>query len=216
MAQSVSLLLAVMLGTMAAYYGGRVDDIIMRFAEIVMMFPGLILIIIIVAFIGPSFLTVMFVLGFVSWPGLSRVERSQILSLREWDFVMAARCVGVRSGRIVFRHILPNAIAPVIVAATMGLAGAIMTEAGLSFLGLGLPPPTVLIARASEDGALPEGAERIWCVVSGPDGWDVYWAEDGARWSWTRFDEESSACLHLFGRLAWTQMLRGALGTDRR
>jgi hypothetical protein len=79
---------------------------------------------------------------------------------------------------------------------------------------LGLPPPTVLVA-ARDDGALPEGADRIWCVVSGPEGWDVYWVEDGGRWSWTRFDEESSACLHLFGRLAWTQMMRGALTPGR-
>jgi hypothetical protein len=79
---------------------------------------------------------------------------------------------------------------------------------------LGLPPPTVLVT-ARGDSALPEGADRIWCVVSGPEGWDVYWAEDGGRWSWTRFDEESSACLHLFGRLAWTQMMRGALAPGR-
>jgi hypothetical protein len=80
---------------------------------------------------------------------------------------------------------------------------------------LGLPPPTVLVTVARDDGALPDGADRIWCVVSGPEGWDVYWAEGGTRLSWTRFDEESSACLHLFGRLAWTQMMRGALGPSR-
>jgi hypothetical protein len=76
---------------------------------------------------------------------------------------------------------------------------------------LGLPASTVLVAQAAEDDAIPDDADRTWCVVSGPEGWDVYWAEDGERWSWTRFEEESSACFHLFGRLAWTQMMRGAL-----
>lgn len=74
---------------------------------------------------------------------------------------------------------------------------------------LGLPPGTVLVARGP--GGVPEDAERVWCVVPGPEGWDVYWAEQGQRWSWTRFDEESSACFHVFGRLAWAQLMRGAL-----
>ena len=89
------------------------------------------------------------------------------------------------------------------------------TDVGIDVLpgwleALGLPPPTVLVAREPDD--VPEHAERIWCVVGGPEGWDVYWAEDGQRWSWTRFDEEAAACFGLFGRLAWAQLMRGALG----
>ena len=140
-AQSVSMVLAVTMGSVAAYFGGRVDDIIMRFAEVVMMFPGLILIIIMIAFIGPSFVTVMVVLGFVDWPGLSRLVRSQILSLREWEFVTAARVVGARDSRIMITHIFPNIVPVLVVSFTLGAAGAILSEAGLSFLGFGVRPP---------------------------------------------------------------------------
>ncbi len=140
-AQSVSLTLAVTLGSIAAYFGGRVDDIVMRFAEIVMMFPGLILIIIIVSFVGPSFVTVMVVLGLVEWPGLSRLVRSQILSLRQWEFVTAARVIGARDSRIMLIHIFPNIVPVLVVSFTLGAAGAILGEAGLSFLGFGVRPP---------------------------------------------------------------------------
>ena len=140
-AQSVSLTLAVTLGSIAAYFGGRVDDILMRFAEIVMMFPGLILIIIIVSFVGPSFVTVMVVLGLVEWPGLSRLVRSQILSLRQWEFVTAARVIGARDSRIMLTHIFPNIVPVLVVSFTLGSAGAILSEAGLSFLGFGVRPP---------------------------------------------------------------------------
>ena len=140
-AQSVSLTLAVTLGSIAAYFGGRVDDILMRFAEIVMMFPGLILIIIIVSFVGPSFVTVMVVLGLVEWPGLSRLVRSQILSLRQWEFVTAARVIGARDSRIMLTHIFPNIVPVLVVSFTLGAAGAILGEAGLSFLGFGVRPP---------------------------------------------------------------------------
>ena len=140
-AQLVTVGLATLVGTVAGYYEGIIGNILMRFAEVVMLFPGLILIIIIVAYIGPSFITVMFVLGFVSWPGLSRVIRSQILSLREWEFITAARTVGARDRRIMFQHIFPNLVPILVVSFTLGTSGAILGEASLSFLGFGVKPP---------------------------------------------------------------------------
>ena len=140
-AQLVTVGLATLVGTVAGYYEGIIGNILMRFAEVVMLFPGLILIIIIVAYIGPSFITVMFVLGFVSWPGLSRVIRSQILSLREWEFITAARTVGARDRRIMFQHIFPIFLPILVVSFTLGTSGAILGEASLSFLGFGVKPP---------------------------------------------------------------------------
>jgi peptide/nickel transport system permease protein len=138
----ISVAISLVLGTVSGYYGGAVDMIIMRFTDIVMCLPGLILIITIVSLVGPSIYNVMAVIGILGWPGTTRLLRGQILSVRERDFVMAAECLGVPARRIMIRHILPNAIAPVLVAATFGVAGAILTEAGLSFLGFGVLPPT--------------------------------------------------------------------------
>ena len=133
--------IGVVVGGLAGFFGGVVDMVISRFIDVMMCFPSFMLIVTVAAVLSPNIFNVMLIIGIFGWTGVSRLVRGQFLSLREQDFVMAARCVGVRSGRIVFRHILPNAIAPVIVAATMGLAGAIMTEAGLSFLGLGVQEP---------------------------------------------------------------------------
>jgi peptide/nickel transport system permease protein len=114
----------------------------MRLTDIVLCFPDLIIIITVVSVVGPSIYNVMLVIGLLGWPGLARLVRGQILSLREQQFVDAARCLGVPPGRIIFRHILPNVVPYILVAATFGIAGAILTEAGLSFLGLGVQPPT--------------------------------------------------------------------------
>ena len=133
--------IGILLGGVAGYFGGWVDMVISRFTDIMMCFPSFMLIITVAIMLPPNIFNVMVIIGIFGWTGVSRLIRGQFLSLREQDFVMAARCGGVRSGRIVFRHILPNAIAPVVVAATMGLAGAIMTESGLSFLGLGVQEP---------------------------------------------------------------------------
>ncbi len=139
---SISLAITLVLGTLAGYYGGIVDMAIMRFTDIMMVFPGLILIIAVVSVLGPSIFNVMIVLGILGWTGTTRLLRGQILSVRERDFVLAALAVGVPDRRIMWSHILPNAIAPLLVAATFGIAGAILTEAGLSYLGLGVLPPT--------------------------------------------------------------------------
>ncbi|MCW5854211.1 MAG: ABC transporter permease, partial [Anaerolineae bacterium] len=115
---------------------------IMRFTEVVMAFPTLIILITIVAIIGPGLFNAMIAIGLIGWTGIARLVRGQILSLRETDYITAARATGVHQGRVLVRHILPNVVAPIIVAATFGIAGAILTEAGLSFLGLGIKPPT--------------------------------------------------------------------------
>ena len=139
---SISLAITLVLGTLAGYYGGAVDMVIMRITDIMMVFPGLVLIIAVVSVIGPSILNVMAVLGILGWTGTTRLLRGQILSVRELDYVLAARATGVPDQRIMWAHVLPNAIAPLLVAATFGVAGAILTEAGLSYLGLGVLPPT--------------------------------------------------------------------------
>ncbi|CAN5835727.1 ABC transporter permease [soil metagenome] len=141
-AVSIYISLGTLLGSIAGYYGGRVDTIIMRLTEIVMAFPTLIILITIVAVIGPGLFNAMIAIGLIGWTGIARLVRGQILSLRETDFVTAARATGVSQWRTLLRHILPNIVAPIIVAATFGIAGAILTEAGLSFLGLGIKPPT--------------------------------------------------------------------------
>jgi peptide/nickel transport system permease protein len=139
---SISLAITLVLGTLAGYYGGAVDMIIMRITDIMMVFPGLILVIAVVSVLGPSIFNVMIVLGVLGWTGTTRLLRGQILSVRELDYVLAARAMGVPDRRIMQVHVLPNAIAPLLVAAIFGGAGAILTEAGLSYLGLGVLPPT--------------------------------------------------------------------------
>ncbi len=139
---SIYLLIATILGSLAGYYGGRVDDVIMRLTDIILCFPELIIIITVVSVVGASIYNVMLVIGLLGWPGLARLVRAQILSLREQQFVEAAHCLGIPTRRIIFRHILPNVVPYILVSATFGVAGAILTEAGLSFLGLGVQPPT--------------------------------------------------------------------------
>lgn len=140
-AVAIYTVIGTVLGAIAGYYGGLVDTVIMRLADVVMCFPLLIIIITVVALIGPSLLNIMVVIGFLAWPSICRLVRGQFLSLREQDFITAARCLGIPNTRIMFGHLVPNCIGPITVAATFGIAGAILTEASLSFLGLGVPPP---------------------------------------------------------------------------
>lgn len=141
-AVGISLLIALLLGTIAGYYGGLVDMIIMRLTDVIMTIPGLVIIMAAVSVLGPSIYNVMAAIGILGWTGMARLLRGQILSVRERDYVRAAKSIGVADWRIMLLHILPNAIAPVLVAATFGVAGAILTEAALSFLGFGVLPPT--------------------------------------------------------------------------
>ena len=139
---SVAAVLGTVLGLMAGYYGGWADFVIMRMVEVFYSFPFLILVIAVMAILGPSIFNVMWVLGVVSWPSYARVVRAQVLSLKSSDFVSAARATGCGDARIIFKHILPNTMTPIIVQATLGIPNAILSSASLGFLGFGVQPPT--------------------------------------------------------------------------
>ena len=139
---SVSSLVGMLLGSTAGYFGGRVDDVISRVIDVLMAFPGILLAIALVAVLGPSLTNVVLALSIIGWVGYARLVRGQTLRAREFDFVQAARALGAGSGRIILRHVLPTALPAVVVQATLGMAGAIIAEAALSFLGLGVQPPT--------------------------------------------------------------------------
>jgi len=140
-AVAISIIIGVFVGAIAGYYGRWADSILMRFVDIMLCFPSFFLILTVVALLGPSMLNVMVVIGITSWMGTSRFVRAEFLSLRERDFVQAARALGMKDRRIIFRHILPNGLAPVFVTATLDVATAVLVEAGLSFLGFGVQPP---------------------------------------------------------------------------
>jgi peptide/nickel transport system permease protein len=141
-AVGISICIGILVGSIAGYYGGVVDTILMRFVDIMMCFPVFFLVLTVIALLGPNIFNVMVVIGITSWMGTSRLVRAEFLSLKEREFVLAARALGLTDRRIIFRHILPNALAPVIVSASLGVAGAILLEAGLSFLGFGVQPPS--------------------------------------------------------------------------
>jgi peptide/nickel transport system permease protein len=138
----VSSLAGVLLGALAGYFGGAVETVVMRVCDTLLAFPGILLAIALVAMLGPNLDNVIIALSIIGWVGYARLTRGQVLKVRQMDFVVAARALGARSGRVIARHVLPNVINPVIVMATLGLAGAILAEASLSFLGLGVQPPT--------------------------------------------------------------------------
>jgi peptide/nickel transport system permease protein len=140
-AVSVYTALGISFGAISGYYGGWTDSVIMRFADVIMAFPSLVLIITIASVVGPSIYNVMLVIGLLGWPPIARIVRGMFLSLRTREFVVAAQASGVDNRRLIWRHLVPNVLAPVIVAATYGMASAILIEAGLSFLGLGVQPP---------------------------------------------------------------------------
>jgi peptide/nickel transport system permease protein len=135
-------LVGVTLGAISGYFGGAVDVVIMRLCDILLAFPGILLAIALVAVLGPSLNNVILALAVIGWVGYARLVRGQVLKVREMEFVTAAKALGAKSPRVIALHVLPNVINPVIVMATLGLAGAILAEASLSFLGLGVQPPT--------------------------------------------------------------------------
>lgn len=138
----IACLLGVLLGALAGYYGRWVDNLIMRFVDIMLCFPTFFLILAVIAFLEPSIWNIMIVIGLTGWMSVARLVRAEFLSLKERDFTLAEKALGAKDWRIIFQHILPNALAPVLVAATLGVAGAILTESALSFLGIGVQPPT--------------------------------------------------------------------------
>ncbi len=141
-ATGIAIVIGIILGAVAGYYGKWVDITIMRFVDIMLCFPAFFLILAVIAFLEPSIWNIMIVIGATGWMGITRLIRADFISLKERDFVQAARTIGAGDPRIIFVHILPNAMASVFVAATLGVAGAILTESALSFLGIGVQPPT--------------------------------------------------------------------------
>jgi peptide/nickel transport system permease protein len=141
-AVGIASLIGVFLGALSGYYGRWVDNLIMRFVDIMLCFPTFFLILAVVAFLEPSIWNIMIIIGVTGWMGVARLVRAEFLSLKERDFTIAEKALGAKDFRIIFRHILPNAMAPVLVSATLGVAGAILTESALSFLGIGVQPPT--------------------------------------------------------------------------
>lgn len=139
---TVSAAIGTLLGAIAGYFGGLLDDVIGRIVDVLLAFPGLLLAIALVAVLGPSLGHVLFALTIIGWVGYARLVRGQVLRARELEYVQAARALGAATTRILWRHVIPSAIPAIIVQATLGMAGAIIGEASLSFLGLGVQPPT--------------------------------------------------------------------------
>jgi peptide/nickel transport system permease protein len=141
-AVGIATVIGIIVGAISGYYGGWVDSVMMRFVDIMLCFPTIFLILAVIAILEPSIWNIMIIIGITGWMGVSRLVRAEFLTLKERDFVVASRAVGATDLRIIFRHILPNAIAPVLVSAVLGVGGAILIESSLSFLGLGVQPPT--------------------------------------------------------------------------
>ena len=137
----IILVIGTLLGIISGYYGGKIDYIIMRFTDIVLCFPTFFLIILVIAFIEPNIYNVMIVIGVTSWPGLARLVRAEVLSLKEREFILVSKMMAISNIKIFFVHILPNIISPLMVYSSLAIGGAILTESALSFLGLGVQPP---------------------------------------------------------------------------
>ena len=150
--QGIALGLGITMGLLAGFYGGWVDEIVMRLADVTLAFPTLLLLIAMVAALQPSEAVVFATIGIVGWAGMARIVRGQVLVVRQLEYIQAIRALGAGDLRIMTQHILPNVVAPVVIAATLGVAGAIMAEAALSFLGLGVPPPAPSWGSMIADG----------------------------------------------------------------
>ena len=155
-AVGLATLIGIFLGSLAGYYGSWVDALIMRFVDLMLCFPAFFLILAVIAILEPSIWNIMIVIGLTGWMGVARLVRAEFLTLKKREFVLAARAMGAGDLRIIFLHVLPNAMAPILVSATLGVAGAILTESALSFLGIGVQPPT-----PSWGNILTEGKDNI-------------------------------------------------------
>lgn len=155
-AVGIATLVGSVLGALAGFYGGWIDVLLMRFVDVMLCFPTIFLIMAVIAFLEPSIWNIMIVIGLTGWMGVARLVRAEFLSLKQRDFVLAARIIGASDLRIIFSHILPNAAAPVLVSATLGIGSAILVESALSFLGIGVQPPT-----PSWGNMLTEGKDNI-------------------------------------------------------
>jgi len=155
-AVGIATLIGVVLGAISGYYRGWIDVVIMRMVDVMLSIPTFFLILAVIAFLTPSIWNIMIVIGLTSWMGVTRLVRAEFLSLREREFVLASATLGARDFRLIFRHLLPNSLTPVIVSSVLGVASAVLVESGLSFLGLGVQPP-----QASWGNILTEGKEYI-------------------------------------------------------
>ncbi len=155
-AVGISTAIGIFLGALAGYYRGWVDTVIMRLVDVMLSIPSFFLILAVIAFLGQSMLNVMIVIGFTSWMSVTRLVRAEFLSLYSREFVLASRTLGAKDARLIFKHLLPNSLTPIIVSAVLGVAGAVLLESGLSFLGLGVTPP-----NASWGNILANGREYI-------------------------------------------------------
>ncbi len=164
LAVALSVFIGVVFGALAGYYGKLLDSAIMRFVDLLLAFPTLYLYITLVALVGPNIGVLILIMGGLGWMGVARIVRAEVLKLRTQDYVEAARALGSGDRRIIFRHILPNALAPVIVATTLGIPGMILGESALSFLGLGVMPPYMSWGSLVNDG-LPFFRRAWWLPV---------------------------------------------------
>ncbi|MXY94254.1 MAG: ABC transporter permease [Caldilineaceae bacterium SB0670_bin_27] len=164
-AASISTVIGVILGAVSGYYRGKTDQIIMRFTDVVMTFPRVVIILTAAIYLGQSIASVIFLIGIFSWPGITRLVRGQVLSLREQQFVLASRSLGSGNRRIIVSHVLPNVVAPLLASVTFDVNGAILLEAGLSFLGVGIPLPT------PSWGNMLESARSLDVLQDGPWIW---------------------------------------------
>ena len=165
-AVGISITLGTFIGAVSGYAGGLVDTLSMRFVDLLISFPRLVLLITIIALFEPSVRVVVVVLGLTLWPSTARIVRGEVLSARERDYVQAARALGFGPSRIIFRHIVPNVLGPVIVAATLGLGNIILIEAALSFLGMSVQPPTPSWGSMINDGR--DYLAQAWWVATFP------------------------------------------------
>lgn len=155
-AVGISTAIGIVLGALAGFYRGWVDTLIMRLVDIMLSIPSFFLILAVIAFLTPSIVNIMIVIGLTSWMSVTRLVRAEFLSLREREFVMASRTLGAKDMRLIFTHLLPNSLTPIIVSSVLGVASAVLMESGLSFLGLGVQPP-----QASWGNILTDGKEYI-------------------------------------------------------
>ena len=165
-AVGISALIGIFLGSIAGYYGKWVDVLIMRFVDIMLCFPTFFLILAVIALLEPSIVNIMLIIGITSWMGVARLIRAEILSLKERDFIYAERAIGASDFRIIAKHLIPNAMAPVLVSITLGIAAAILVESSLSFLGIGVQPPTPSWGNILSEGKSVMGA--AWWMMLFP------------------------------------------------
>ena len=164
-AVAIALAIGLILGPVSGYYGGRVDAVIMRLADIFFAFPYILFVLLIMTVLGPGLWNVFIAIGILGWASYARLNRGSVLSVKAMEYVEAARAQGATDLRIIFRHVLPNTMAPIYVAIAMGIGGAIVTEAALSFLGIGIQPPDASWGKMISDYLTYLGAGSWWMVL---------------------------------------------------